>query len=127
MESAFGLSFSNVKTHTDSNAATISNQVNARAFTVGNHVAFGAGEYKPGTLIGDALIAHELAHTIQQSGSETPMNKLKGATETYDALENDADLAAESVVRSKKKKKKVFCGVVNPKINQQLQLNLQQD
>lgn len=100
MESAFGMSFSNVRTHTDSNAATISNQVNARAFTVGNHVAFGTDEYKPGTLIGDALIAHELAHTVQQRGAETPMNKSKEGTEGYDALENDADLAAESVVRS---------------------------
>src|SRR5262249_11382794 len=62
MESAFGESFSGVQVHADANAARLSENLNARAFTVGDHVAFGAGEYQPGTLIGDALIAHELAH-----------------------------------------------------------------
>ena len=71
MEPALGYgNLSGVRTHTDSIASGLSNKVNARAFTVGNHVAFGTGEYQPGTLLGDALIAHELAHTIQQNGSE---------------------------------------------------------
>ncbi len=69
MESAFGMSFAHVRTHTDSNASSISNQVNAKAFTVGNHVAFNSGEYQPGTPMGDALIAHELAHTVQQQAA----------------------------------------------------------
>ncbi len=98
MESAFGMNFSNVRTHTDSNASAISNQVNARAFTVGNHVAFGGGEYNPGTVIGDALIAHELAHTIQQQGEETSVNKMQINSHDYNQLEADADLAAENAI-----------------------------
>ena len=66
MESAFGTSFSNVQLHTDSKASALSGSMNARAFAVGNHIAFGSGEYQPGTLVGDALMAHELAHVIQQ-------------------------------------------------------------
>jgi hypothetical protein len=78
--------------HTDSNAAALSGQLNARAFTVGDHVAFGAGEYRPGTPVGDALIAHEMAHVVQQSGTR---DTVAPAAE----LEADADRAAESVVR----------------------------
>jgi hypothetical protein len=100
MESAFGVSFSHVRTHTDSKAAEISNRVNARAFTVGSHVAFNTGEYQPGTLVGDALIAHELAHTIQQQNHSAAIGKLEPGDMGYDALEKDADHAAEKFVSS---------------------------
>lgn len=94
MESAFGTSFSNVQIHADSNAAQLSKGMNARAFTVGNHIAFGGGEYGSGSLAGDALLAHELAHTIQQSG--TTDNERPGSTESE--LENAADASALSVM-----------------------------
>ncbi|MBN9385059.1 MAG: DUF4157 domain-containing protein [Chitinophagaceae bacterium] len=100
MESAFGMSFSHVRTHTDATATEASHRVNARAFTVGNHIAFGNGEYQPGTMLGDALIAHELAHTIQQSGAEGSVDKMEIGGEGYDALEKDADKAAVSAVSS---------------------------
>jgi hypothetical protein len=111
MESAFGMSFSDVRTHTDSNAASISNQVNARAFTVGNHVAFGTGEYQPGTLVGDALIAHELAHTIQQQNAGEPVQKMEAGDHSYNALENDADQTAISVMSSLWGEKKSSKGI----------------
>jgi len=100
MESAFGSDFSSVRVHDDGGAWGLSSQLNARAFTVGNNVAFGAGEYKPGTLVGDALIAHELAHVVQQ-GAATQSNgpMLKGDSD-YDALEADADLSAVGAVAS---------------------------
>jgi hypothetical protein len=63
-------------------------------------VAFGAGEYQPGTLIGDALLAHELAHVAQQgqsAGVSGPQHKGGGA---YNALEEDADVAAVGAVAS---------------------------
>src|SRR5215213_2646802 len=63
MEKAFGVGFGGVRVHTGAQAESLSEGMNARAFTVGNDIAFGAGEYSPGTLVGDALIAHELAHT----------------------------------------------------------------
>ncbi|MGO9437371.1 MAG: DUF4157 domain-containing protein [Terracidiphilus sp.] len=100
METALGGDFSHVRVHTDSSAAELSTRLNARAFTIGRDVAFGAGEYRPGTLIGDALIAHELAHVVQQGGrtsSVSPMSR--GATE-YSALEEDADASAVGAVLS---------------------------
>lgn len=101
MESTFGSSFSNVEIHTDSQASVLSNDMNARAFTVGNHIAFGSGEYKPGTLIGDALIAHELAHVVQQGNAKTdiPSNSQKGAFNDI-FLEDDADFSAVRAILS---------------------------
>ena len=100
MESAFNTSFSQVRTHTDATASNLSNDVNARAFTVGSHMAFGNGEYRPGTLFGDALIAHELAHTLQQRGSGESVNKMEMGGREYDALEQDADNSAVGIVTS---------------------------
>ncbi|MBL7726398.1 MAG: DUF4157 domain-containing protein, partial [Dinghuibacter sp.] len=96
MEDAFGESFSDVEIHTDNNAAKLSRNMNARAFTVGNHIAFAQGEHKPGDLMGDALMAHELAHTVQQKGGETSGAQMKGAE--YNALEADADNVAVNVM-----------------------------
>ncbi|MFW5772153.1 MAG: DUF4157 domain-containing protein [Phototrophicaceae bacterium] len=66
MQSAFGRDLSHVQVHTDDEATRLTNEHNARAVAVGDHVAFSPGEYRPGTLIGDGLIAHELAHVMQQ-------------------------------------------------------------
>lgn len=97
MESAFGTSFSNVEVHTDSNAATLSGNMNARAFTVGNHIAFGDGEHRPGSIEGDALLAHELAHTIQQSGGIYNKNDKPNAS-AENSFENEADFGAVEAV-----------------------------
>jgi hypothetical protein len=98
MESAFGTNFSNVRLHTDAKASGLSSHFNARAFTVGEHVAFGAGEYQPGTLIGDALIAHELAHTVQQKDESELISPLQMNSTGYNALEQDADKSAVGAV-----------------------------
>jgi hypothetical protein len=66
-EPRFGADFSQVRVHTDSRAAGLARAVNARAFTVGQDVAFGAGQYSPTTTEGKKLLAHELTHTIQQN------------------------------------------------------------
>lgn len=99
MGSAFGYDFSSVRLHTDSNANQLSHDMNARAFTVGNDVAFGHGEYQPNTPIGDALIAHELAHVMQQGSSSQLSSPLKKGEE-YGDLENDADVSAVRAVLS---------------------------
>jgi hypothetical protein len=67
-EPRFGHDFSAVRVHTDAAAAASAQAVGARAYTVGNHIAFAAGSYVPGTAEGRRLIAHELAHTLQQAG-----------------------------------------------------------
>lgn len=69
MESHFGHDFSRVRVHTDTKAVESAKAVNARAYTVGEDVVFGEGQYSPGTYSGRHLIAHELAHTIQQQRS----------------------------------------------------------
>ena len=98
MESAFGMDFVHVRAHTDTTAAVLSTRMNARAFTVGEHVAFGANEYKPGTLVGDAIIAHELAHVVQQGGGTTSVAPLQTKNAVYNALEEDADKSAIGAV-----------------------------
>lgn len=96
MESAFGADFSDVRIHADPNAARAAGTLQARAFTIGRDVAFGAGEYQPGTPIGDALLAHELAHVLQQRDASPGTLQPSGAE--YRALEQDADQSASSVL-----------------------------
>jgi hypothetical protein len=66
MESRIVFDFSKVRIHTDSRAAASAKSLNARAYTVGNNIVFGAGRYSPQTAEGRKLIAHELTHTVQQ-------------------------------------------------------------
>jgi hypothetical protein len=94
---AFGDDFSDVRLHTDAEAGALSDSLDARAFTVGRDIVFAPGEYRPGTLVGDALIAHELAHVAQQRGSAAAEPMAKGPAGEA-ALEEDADVAAVHAV-----------------------------
>jgi hypothetical protein len=69
MESRFGHDFSQVKIHTHSQAAASAQAIHARAYTLGQDVVFNTGEYAPDTDSGKHLLAHELTHVVQQSGS----------------------------------------------------------
>ncbi|HYP27462.1 MAG TPA: DUF4157 domain-containing protein [Blastocatellia bacterium] len=100
MESSFGEDFSHVRVHTDARAAGLSSGLNARAFTIGEHVAFGSGEYQPGTLIGDALIAHELAHTIQQGSGASGALTSATSPGSSSGLEQEADQAAFDMLKT---------------------------
>ena len=71
-DSTAGSDFSRVRIHTDSRAAESARAVNALAYTVGEHVVFGAGQYAPGTSGGRGLLAHELTHVTQQSAVLRP-------------------------------------------------------
>jgi hypothetical protein len=76
-ELRFGREFSRVRVHADGEAA---DAMRARAFTVGHDIVFGAGEYAPGTAEGKRLLAHELAHVVQQSGQpSTPGTVMRDA------------------------------------------------
>jgi hypothetical protein len=68
MESRFGHDFSRVRIHSDPTAAQSAQGVNAYAYTVGNNIVFGTGQFAPRTHKGRRLIAHELTHVVQQSG-----------------------------------------------------------
>jgi hypothetical protein len=99
METAFGQDFTGVRVHTDAGAGNLSQELGARAFTVGKDIAFSPGEYMPGTLIGDALLAHELAHVVQQKGSDIKASTQSGETDTS-VYEDEADTAAAGAVTS---------------------------
>lgn len=68
MESAFGHNFSNVRVHTGSRAREMSQSIQAKAFTHGNDIYFNEGQYNTASNSGKHLLAHELTHTIQQTG-----------------------------------------------------------
>lgn len=63
----FGYDFSSVRIHTDAEAAESAHALNADAYTSGNHVVFAFDQYQPFTLKGQRLLAHELAHVVQQN------------------------------------------------------------
>ncbi|PSN10622.1 hypothetical protein C7293_27385 [filamentous cyanobacterium CCT1] len=69
MEPRFGRDFAQVLVHTGAIAAEAASTVQANAFTVGDHVVFGAGQYNPASNDGRRLLAHELTHVVQQSGA----------------------------------------------------------
>jgi hypothetical protein len=100
MERGFGQSLSGVRLHTDSVAARLTHSFSAKAFTIGNEIAFGAGQYRPESIVGDALLAHELAHTIQQGAGARSATGPQPISAVGSPLERQADTAAEHVVRS---------------------------
>ncbi len=65
-EPRFGHDFSQVRVHTDSKAGDSAKDVNATAYTVGEHVVFSSGKHQPFSLMGSRLLAHELTHIVQQ-------------------------------------------------------------
>lgn len=70
-EPRFGADFSGVRIYEGSYAASAAQTINARAFTLGSDVVFGAGEYSAGSNEGQRLLSHELTHTLQQQKSGT--------------------------------------------------------
>ena len=69
-------SFGNVRIHTGAQAAESARSVGARAYTVGQNIVFGAGQYAPHTSQGRQLLAHELTHTVQQSGASGTLGRM---------------------------------------------------
>src|SRR5438034_686178 len=101
MEPRFGHDFSQVQVHTDGKAAESARAVNARAYTVGENVVFGAGQFMPTACTGQRLLAHELAHVMQQSNGQTAMRYHSLAiSKPDDASEREADQIADVVVGS---------------------------
>ncbi len=67
MEHGFNHDFSHVKLHTDNSAAELSENIHAKAFTLGNDIYFNRGQFNPHSSDGQKLVAHELAHVVQRS------------------------------------------------------------
>jgi outer membrane protein OmpA-like peptidoglycan-associated protein len=79
-EPRFGRDFSNVRLHTGVAAAETASSIDALAYTTGNHIVFAAGRYAPETEPGRRLLAHELAHTIQQGHAAPSVQRLGDLT-----------------------------------------------
>lgn len=104
MEQRFGADFSDVRVHTGPVVAQLCQTLNARALTLGNNVLFGDGEYTPHTAEGRWLLAHELAHVLQQRSAAVATRKQHTESaaialgDTGDASEQQADdVAAEAI------------------------------
>lgn len=99
-EQSLGADLNNVRIHTGSESVEASSALGAKAYTTGHDIHFNAGQYNPIDPFGVHLLAHEVAHTVQQSGAPAsgPQAKLEVSTPT-DSLELEADRAADAMVR----------------------------
>lgn len=114
MEPRFGRDFSGVRIHTDSYAAESANAVNARAYTVGNHIAFAAGRYG-GDTAARALLAHELSHVVQQDHApENHLQRACGKAEVEKAMPEDCPIVVGKVGGGHRFKFNVKCDTFAP-------------
>jgi Domain of unknown function (DUF4157) len=93
LENSFKVSLKEVRVHTDADAQKTARNISARAFTIGNHIYLGPGE-RPNDL---KLIAHEVAHVVQQRGGRAVQRLAPG--QTGDAYEREAEGASAAAVR----------------------------
>jgi hypothetical protein len=100
-EPRFGHDFSKVRVHADAKAAESARAVNALAYTVGTDVVFDPGRYSPASGAGQRLLAHELAHVVQQDGTGTPWGTpgILRMGDPRDPLEYEADALATVLSR----------------------------
>jgi hypothetical protein len=99
MEASFGRNFGGVRVHAGPRAESLASGIGARAFTSGHDIYFGRGQYEPASPSGQGLIAHELAHVVQQRSGRSPA---AGIDTPGDAYEREADAAAEAVLSGRR-------------------------
>jgi hypothetical protein len=100
MEAALGHDFGDVQVHTDGAAAASARSVQAHAYTVGDHIVFGEGRYRPGTPEGRHTLAHELTHVVQQRQGPvdgTPATGGISVSHPSDRFEVEAESVARRV------------------------------
>lgn len=119
MEQAFGLSFQDVRLRTDAEAASRAESLGARAYTDGREIGFARGVFDPGSRDGLRTIAHEFAHVAQRRGGtggargdraelgalgvpDVSLDSIDRGAKSGDALEADADAAAEDVLAGRR-------------------------
>jgi hypothetical protein len=96
MEERLGHDFGDVRVHTGVNAAESARAIDARAYTVGRDVVFGAGRYAPATVEGRRLLAHELTHVRQQTPHGGIIQRQEGATQPGDVSARLEELIPET-------------------------------
>ncbi len=100
-EARFGMSLGDVRVHSGTDADAASRALEARAFTIGSDVGFRAGQYRPQSGTGRALLAHELAHVAQFARAGAPSSELHDAAVSDEShpLEGDARAVATQEAR----------------------------
>jgi hypothetical protein len=98
-ETSLGADLSAVRVHDDGAAADAAAAHGAKAFATGNDIYFAAGEYQPDDPFGMHLLAHEVAHTQQQSGGSPAMQMRREGAPSSESAEVEADAAADAMVR----------------------------
>ena len=99
MESRFGHDFSDVRVHSDERAASRARALDAQAFAVDSNIVFGAGRYRPESPEGRGLLAHELAHVVQQRSGPANADK---TSRPGDADEMSAHRAVSDIAANRK-------------------------
>jgi hypothetical protein len=101
MEARFRSDFSRVRIHVDGQAATSAERLNAAAYAIGQHIVFGRGQYAPSTEAGRRLLAHELAHVVQQgdgASAKPALTRALAPNRPPHSAEAEADHAADAVM-----------------------------
>ncbi len=120
MEQGFGADFSGVRVHTGGQADALNRSLNARAFTTGNDVFFGKGEYNPGSSGGKELLAHELTHTVQQGSAPQlqPLQRHPSHAEEQEVqpmrIQRHPSHAEEQEVQAKREQRAGISGLTSP-------------
>jgi outer membrane protein OmpA-like peptidoglycan-associated protein len=96
-EASLGADLSDVRVHTGAESANAASAVGARAYTTGQDIHFGAGQYDPSSAAGEHLLAHEVAHTVQQRGGSPGRQYKLEVSSPGDHLEHEADRAADAM------------------------------
>jgi len=96
MEGRFGYDFARVRVHADATAAQSARTVGALAYAVGHDIVFAPAQYAPGTVSGRRLLAHELAHVVQQREAAPPAGSGLELLPSEDPGEREAERAADS-------------------------------
>jgi hypothetical protein len=89
-EQRLGIDLSRVRIHDDEAAAASADAARARAYTVGSHIAFGRGEYRPHDADGRRVMLHELAHVAQQGAKDNALPAPRWIVRSEDAAEREA-------------------------------------
>lgn len=100
MESRLGHNFGDVRVHADAQAAESAEALDATAYTLGKDIVFGPGKYRPQTHEGQALLAHELTHVVQQAGSSGGSTSQLEVSSPNDLSEKEANRNAQSIFQA---------------------------
>jgi hypothetical protein len=98
MERGFGHDFSAVRVHTGGRAAESAREVGATAFTLGQNIVFSEGQYAPTAPAGQRLLAHELAHVVQQARSPAAPGEAGTIGPADHPLEREATTVSQRVL-----------------------------